>query len=86
MQADDPKVIAEMISTSMKQALLDFHPNEWFGTAQPTRRAASHKGHMVRMGLVEHDGAILNSPATYYRLTRLGEAVRNILISEGGDQ
>lgn len=65
-------------TASMIQALADFEPGVWYGQALPTKRAASHKGHMVRMGLVEHDGA---TPHSNYRLTKYGEHVRERLLA-----
>jgi hypothetical protein len=68
------------LTQSMVQAVCDFEPGEWYGTAEPTKRAAAHKGHMVRMGLVEHDG---KAPVSHYRLTELGEAVRKAVLKRG---
>jgi hypothetical protein len=74
IQPREIEAIGLTLSSSMLQALADFRPGVWYGTATPTKRASAHKGHMVRMGLAEHNGA---SPASAYCLTELGERVRS---------
>ena len=75
-EARELNVLMIGLTDSMRQALADFEPGVWYGLAKPTKRAAAHKGHMVRMGLAEHDGA---GPVSNYRLTKLGERVRKVV-------
>ena len=79
MTPDNIKAVAEGLTPTMQQALADFDPGVWHGATMPTRRASTHKGHAVRMGLIEHNGA---APISAYRLTPLGEAVRVYLQQE----
>lgn len=75
-------LIAKGLTPSMRQALTDFEPGVWYGEACPNRRAAAHKGHAVRMGLLQHDA---EAPVSHYSLTPLGLAVRQYILEHPHD-